>query len=183
MTVLSAKQGLLLGAALLLVVVFYYGIGLIKSQTLASVGPKVGQPAPSFSAMASSGSRVTLADYKGRSLILVFYPMDNTPGCTIQLCALRDQWPRLQALNTDVLGVNPASLASHKGFATKQQLPFPLLVDEGRRIAEAYGIGETLGANNRAVVIVGPNGKLIYRKEGLPPVSEFITAIEAQTKP
>jgi peroxiredoxin Q/BCP len=174
------KLSLILSAVTLLAVLSYYGIGLVKAKSLKQVAPAVGQAATAFKATITGGKTVTLADYKGKNLILVFYPMDNTPGCTIQLCALRDQWPRLQTLNTSVLGVNPASLASHEQFAKKQNLPFPLVVDAGRRLAEAYGVGETFGANNRTVIIVGKAGKIIYRKEGLPPVSDFITAIEAQ---
>ena len=82
---------------------------------------EVGSKAPVFEGVMASGSkRIGLKDYKGRFVILVFYPKDQTPGCTQQLCALRDDYPALKAINTDVLGVNPDSMESHQKFIEKQ---------------------------------------------------------------
>jgi thioredoxin-dependent peroxiredoxin len=139
----------------------------------------VGQPAPDFSATASpDGQVVRLSALKGQSVVLVFYPMDNTPGCTIQLCALRDAWGKLKSLNATALGINPGSLKSHQQFAQNQHYPYPLVVDENRAIAQSFGVGSTMNVNSRTVIIVDPQGIVRYVQEGLPPVKELMAVIE-----
>jgi peroxiredoxin Q/BCP len=100
----------------------------------------VGDLAPEFSAETESGETVRLSDYRGRRVVLYFYPKDDTPGCTTQACGFRDSYPTLTERNAVVLGVSPDNARSHQKFKTKFDLPFTLLVDETHAIAEAYGV-------------------------------------------
>ena len=99
-----------------------------------------GQPAPDFSAPDQDGNLVSLADLRGQRVALYFYPKDDTPGCTAQACNLRDHQAELTAHNIKVIGVSVDGEAAHKKFALKYDLPFPLLVDTGHTIVEAYGV-------------------------------------------
>jgi peroxiredoxin Q/BCP len=101
---------------------------------------EVGAPAPEFTATSDSGETVKLADFRGKKVILYFYPKDDTPGCTSQACGFRDAYPVIEEKNAVVLGVSPDGQKSHAKFRTKHNLPFTLLVDEDHRIAEAYGV-------------------------------------------
>jgi peroxiredoxin Q/BCP len=100
----------------------------------------VGAPAPAFSLPDQSGKTISLADLAGRTVIIYFYPKDDTPGCTAEACSFRDSHDLLEERGVTVLGVSPDSVASHAKFAAKFHLPFPLLADEGHKIAEAYGV-------------------------------------------
>ncbi|HZD04007.1 MAG TPA: thioredoxin-dependent thiol peroxidase [Longimicrobiales bacterium] len=99
-----------------------------------------GDRAPDFTLPADDGSEVSLSDFRGRTLVLYFYPRDDTPGCTRQACDLRDGMPRLRTLDAAVVGVSPDSPASHRRFKAKFDLNFPLLADEDHTVAEAYGV-------------------------------------------
>src|SRR5580765_997109 len=101
----------------------------------------VGAAAPDFTLPDDSGKPISLASLRGLDVLLVFYPADNTPGCTKQLCQLRDDRVRLRTRNVQVFGVNPQSAHSHAGFRAKHRLPFNLLVDKGRRVAKLYNAG------------------------------------------
>ena len=100
----------------------------------------VGASAPDFTATTDSGATVSLADFRGRKVILYFYPKDDTSGCTTQACGFRDSYPTIEEKNAVVLGVSPDGVKSHQKFKTKYDLPFTLLVDEDHRAAEAYGV-------------------------------------------
>lgn len=100
---------------------------------------KKGDPAPDFDASDGQGKRWRLSDLKGRKVILYFYPADDTPGCTTQACDFRDALNDLHAADYLVLGVSPQGAESHRAFAGKYDLNFPLLVDEDHRLAESYG--------------------------------------------
>lgn len=100
----------------------------------------VGDLAPEFSAETESGETVRLSDYRGRRVVLYFYPKDDTPGCTTQACGFRDSYPTLTERNAVVLGVSPDNARSHQKFKTQFNLPFTLLVDETHALAEAYGV-------------------------------------------
>src|SRR5438105_9065412 len=98
----------------------------------------VGTLAPDFSVPDQAGSRVTLSALRGKNVVVVFYPADDTSICTIQLCEFRDHLATVQARNAVVFGVNPARSGSHQKFREKYKLPFPLLIDEGQKIAKLY---------------------------------------------
>ena len=98
-----------------------------------------GSLAPDFTLPTDDGTEVSLSDFRGKKVILYFYPRDNTPGCTTQACDLRDESSRLAEMGVVVLGVSPDSVASHERFRKKFDLDFPLLADVDHEVAEAYG--------------------------------------------
>ncbi|UJP64221.1 thioredoxin-dependent thiol peroxidase [Mongoliitalea daihaiensis] len=100
---------------------------------------EIGNPAPAFEAKDQQGNILKLSDFKGKKVVLYFYPKDNTPGCTAQACNLRDNYDALLAAGYVVLGVSSDSEKSHQKFIEKQSLPFPLLADEDLKVHEAYG--------------------------------------------
>ena len=101
--------------------------------------PDVGDKAPAFSLEDQSGETVKLSDFKGKTVVLYFYPKDDTPGCTREACAFRDEHSALQKAGAVVLGVSPDSGPSHAKFAGKYKLPFPLLADTDHAVSEKYG--------------------------------------------
>lgn len=142
---------------------------------LFSVPLLVGSVAPDFTLPDDAGQRVSLAALRGKNVLLVFYPRDNTPGCTKQLCQMRDHYERLQAKDVLVFGVNPQSAESHADFRQKQKLPFPLLVDKGQKIASLYrASGLVL---KRTVYLIGKDGKIRFAKRGAPPPEEILASL------
>ncbi|HUP90451.1 MAG TPA: thioredoxin-dependent thiol peroxidase [Longimicrobiales bacterium] len=126
-----------------------------------------GAPAPEFDLAADDGSRIKLADLRGKKVILYFYPKDDTPGCTTQACEIRDRIAEFDAQGAVVLGVSPDSVASHKKFKEKYSLNFPLLSDEGHKIAEAYGVwkqnsmfGVKYWGNERTSFVIDEEGRV-----------------------
>jgi thioredoxin-dependent peroxiredoxin len=124
-----------------------------------------GRKAPDFILPDASGRSVSLADFKGRDVIVYFYPRDDTPGCTKEACGFRDSWKQLQAENVAVLGISADSPASHAKFAGKYRLPFQLLSDPDRRVMEAWGAygekmmyGKKTKGVIRSTVWIGPDG-------------------------
>src|SRR5436305_464704 len=100
---------------------------------------RVGEPAPDFDLEDENGHRVRLSDYRGKSaVVLMFYPADNTPGCTKQLCTARDDYDKYVAAGVAVFGVNPGSAGTHKKFAEKHGFKTPLLLDAGGKVSRAY---------------------------------------------
>jgi peroxiredoxin Q/BCP len=139
---------------------------------MATKSLDAGDKAPVFSALAVGGSygaegeTVKLSDFAGQNVVLYFYPKDETPGCTMQACGLRDAWDAVSA-KAVVFGVSIDSAASHAKFIKKHSLPFPLLVDEDRKIVESYGVwveksmyGKKYMGTERTTFIVGPDGLL-----------------------
>jgi peroxiredoxin Q/BCP len=107
---------------------------------------QIGQAAPEFELTDSQGKRVRLADFRGkRTVVLYFYPKDDTPGCTKEACSFRDHYEAFKDAGAEVIGVSSDSEASHGKFATKYKLPFTLLADGGGRIRKLYGVPATLG--------------------------------------
>ena len=128
---------------------------------------EVGNQAPSFEAKDQNGNIIKLADFKGRKVVLYFYPKDNTPGCTAQACNLRDNYEALQKAGYIVLGVSSDSEKSHQKFIEKQNLPFPLIADEDLKVHEAYGTwveksmyGRKYMGTARTTFIIDENGNL-----------------------
>lgn len=101
---------------------------------------KIGDHAPVFEGWDQDGKKVSLSDFKGKRLILYFYPKDNTPGCTAEACSLRDGREELRRMGFEVVGVSPDSAKSHIGFITKHELNFPLIADTEKEIAQAFGV-------------------------------------------
>jgi thioredoxin-dependent peroxiredoxin len=133
----------------------------------------VGTKAPAFSAPDQSGKTVSLSDFAGKTLILYFYPKDDTPGCTVEACSFRDEHAAFKKKGGVVLGVSPDDAKSHTKFIEKFSLPFPLLSDTDHKIAEAYNVwveksmyGKNYMGVERSTFVIGPDGKLtaIYRK-------------------
>jgi len=100
-----------------------------------------GVKAPAISETDQDGKSVTLEEYRGRRVVLYFYPKDDTPGCTKEACAFRDNFPKFNSVGVEVLGVSIDDEKKHKKFAEKYQLPFRLVSDPDRKIVEAYGVG------------------------------------------
>jgi peroxiredoxin Q/BCP len=124
-----------------------------------------GDAAPKFSLKANDGSTVKLADFKGRRVLAYFYPKADTPGCTQQTCLLRDIAG--QVGDTAIVGISPDSVARQQKFATKYEVPFPLLADEDHAVAEAFDVwtekknyGRTYMGILRSAFLIGPTGKI-----------------------
>ena len=101
---------------------------------------EAGQPAPDFTLPDQNGRAVTLSQFRGRPVVLYFYPRDNTPGCTTEACAFRDARTDYEKAGATVIGVSPDSVKSHQKFAEKFELPFTLLADTEKSVCEAYGV-------------------------------------------
>jgi peroxiredoxin Q/BCP len=128
---------------------------------------KEGDEAPDFTATAQSGGVVSLADYKGKNVILYFYPRDNTPGCTKEACAFRDEFAAFREKGAVVLGVSTDSAKSHDKFIGKYKLPFTLLADEDKKLVTAYGVwgeksflGRKYMGTHRITFLIGPDGRI-----------------------
>lgn len=126
---------------------------------------KEGEKAPAFTAATSGGGKLSLADFKGKNVVLYFYPRDDTPGCTKEACSFREHFADLKKKGAVVLGVSTDSAKSHDKFVEKFKLPFPLLVDEDKKIVEAYGVwgeksfmGRKYLGTNRVTFLIGPDG-------------------------
>jgi thioredoxin-dependent peroxiredoxin len=104
----------------------------------------------------------TLSEYRGRNVVLAFYPGDNTPGCTRQLCSYRDDWSEFDQLGAVLLGISPQDVDSHEKFATKRDFPFPLLADTDKHVADAYGVSAPIIGIRRSVFVVDGNGTVRY---------------------
>ena len=101
---------------------------------------EAGSPAPDFTAVTDTGESVSLSDYRGKRMVLYFYPKDDTPGCTKEACAFRDGMAAFEGKNAVVLGVSTDDAASHRRFKEKHDLPFPLIADEDKAVVQAYGV-------------------------------------------
>ena len=128
---------------------------------------EVGDSAPDFELPGTSDGTVRLADFRGRWLVLAFYPGDFTPVCTRQFCSYRDAADRLDELDAEVLGVSPQTLDSHERFRAKYGLTVPLLADPDREMIRAYGVLGPGGMVRRSIFIVDPEGIVRYRQVAL----------------
>jgi peroxiredoxin Q/BCP len=126
-----------------------------------------GDPAPDFTAPTNGGGTVSLADFRGKHVVLYFYPKDDTPGCTKEACAFRDRIGALKRKGAVVLGVSVDSPKSHNKFVKKFKLPFTLVSDEDRKIVQAYGVwgeksfmGRKYLGTHRVTFLIGPDGRI-----------------------
>ncbi len=125
----------------------------------------IGDTAPDFTLKDAGGNDWTLSDQRGKTVVLMFYPGDNTPVCTKQMCSVRDHWSEYQATGAEVVGISTDSAESHSGFAEKYELPFTLLSDEKGEVTGKYDVKSWLpGRSSRAVVVIDKDGKIAYRK-------------------
>ncbi len=129
--------------------------------------PLKGSLAPDFTLSDQDGALHTLSAYRGKRVLMYFYPKDDTPGCTKQACALRDVVPDFGKVDLVVLGISPDSVKSHKKFAEKYELPFTLLADEGKEAVHAYGVwgrkkfmGREYDGVFRTSFLIGPDGRI-----------------------
>ncbi len=138
---------------------------------------KEGNMAPAFKLKNQDGKTVSLSDYKGKKIVLYFYPKDDTSGCTKEACNFRDGFPKFGKLNVEILGISADSIESHKKFVQKYKLPFTLLSDESKKMIEKYGVwkeksmyGKKYMGIERTTFIIDENGKIkkIFPKVKVP---------------
>jgi peroxiredoxin len=134
---------------------------------MASV-PDVGDAAPDFTLPSTRGTITLSKALKQGAVLLVFYPGDDTPVCTKQLCNYRDNLDLFRDLGVQVIAINPQSEDSHRKFADKHQLPFPVVADAGKAVCTTYGAINFLGMAKRALVLVGRDGKIKWRRTDFP---------------
>jgi len=133
----------------------------------ATVGSHIGQLAPEIDLPDGNGERWKLSDARGKPVVVFFYPGDETPVCTKQLCSVRDNWARYQATGAEVVGINTDSVEKHRGFAANHDLPMRLLSDREGRVVQAYEMKNLLGTR-RGVVVIDKDGYIRFRKVVLP---------------
>ena len=132
--------------------------------------------APDFTLPTDQGTELSLADLRGRNVVLYFYPKDDTSGCTTQACSFRDAFPRFGDLDAVILGVSPDSVKSHQKFKAKYELPFTLLADTEHAVAEAYGVwkeksmyGRKYMGIERTTFVIGPDGEIVHTFDKVKP--------------
>ncbi len=154
-------------------------IGLMLSWFAALL--PLGTAAPDFTLRDDSGQVVRLADLRGRqAAVLVFYPMDETSGCRTQLCEIRDYWEEFTRAGVAVFGVNPGSASSHTKFRENHHFPFPLLVDEGRKVAGLYNASGWVV--RRTVYGIRKDGRIVFAERGKPEPARVLGALTGQIK-
>ena len=131
-------------------------------------GNRVGDLAPDFSLSDGKGRTWRLADQRGKAVALVFYPKDETPVCTKQMCSMRDRWTDYQSTGAEVAAISVGSVESHRQFAEHHGLPQTLLADERGEVTKLFGVQSLLGGSQRAVIVIDPAGVIRYRRSVLP---------------
>jgi peroxiredoxin Q/BCP len=142
--------------------------------------------APDFSLVDEKGNKVSLADYKGKPVVLYFYPKDDTPGCTTEACNFRDDYSKYEEAGAVILGVSPDSEKSHAKFANKHSLPFTLLVDEDHKVCDAYGVwgrkkfmGREYDGVFRTTFLIDKDGNIAKVFEGVKPATHSGEVLQA----
>ena len=145
-----------------------------------------GIQAPDFNLADENGTPRKLSDYRGKPVVLYFYPKDDTPGCTKEACAFRDDWHVYQQAGVAILGVSPDNSKSHLKFKEKYNLPFPLLADEGHRVCDLYGawgpkkmMGKEYDGVLRTTFLIGPDGQIVRVFENVKPDGHSLEILEA----
>jgi peroxiredoxin Q/BCP len=141
---------------------------------------ELGKPAPAFSLPDEQGRTVTLAALRGKPVVLVFYPGDDTPVCTKQLCEIRDDWAAFERHGAAVYGINGQGAGAHGKFVAKHKFPFPLLIDSGWKTCRAYNAGAVVVS--RTVYVIGRDGRIAYAQRGKPSTADILSAIEGLKK-
>jgi peroxiredoxin Q/BCP len=145
-----------------------------------SVAMKVGDPVPDFSVLDQNKKAVRLSDFKGKLVLIFFYPKDESPGCTTEALGFKEEYSKIEKLGAVVLGVSSQGFKEHQAFIKKHELPFPLLVDIDGSLAESFGIGKHLfvGPTKRKSVLIGPDGKLVRFYEEVEPSTHAKEVLE-----
>jgi peroxiredoxin Q/BCP len=148
-----------------------------------------GIPAPDFELLDETNTLRKLSDYRGRNVVLYFYPADDTPGCTKEACNFRDDYSAYEKADVVILGVSPDDVASHAKFKKKFQLPFPLLADEGHKVCDLYGVwgpkksfGKEYDGVIRTTFLIDGNGNIVNVFENVRPSehsAEVLSALSA----
>jgi len=144
-----------------------------------------GKRAPDFTLPDENGKLHKLSEYRGKIVVLYFYPADDTPGCTLEACKFRDDYLKYEAKGAQILGISPDGVESHDKFKTKFSLPFPLLADEGHKVCTKYGVwgekvnfGHHYDGVHRTTFIIDPDGKIseVFTKVSVPKHSQKVLA-------
>jgi thioredoxin-dependent peroxiredoxin len=145
-----------------------------------------GEPAPAFTLRSDSGEDVSLADFRGKPVVLYFYPRDDTPGCTAQACGIRDAWGEFERAGAVVLGVSPDGETSHAKFKQKYGLPFTLLADAGHEVADAYDVwvektfaGKSYMGVERSTFVIDAKGNVAKILRRVKPLEHTEQVLEA----
>lgn len=145
-----------------------------------------GSKAPPFRLQSDAGDSVGLEDLKGKTVVLYFYPKDDTSGCTVEACEFRDNWAAVTRAGAVVLGVSPDNVAAHQKFKRKYDLPFPLLADPDHTVAEHYGVwgeksmyGRRYFGINRTTFVIDPAGKVSHVFQKVKPKGHAAQVLEA----
>jgi peroxiredoxin Q/BCP len=145
-----------------------------------------GKPAPDFELQTDSGETVRLSDFRGRPVVLYFYPKDDTPGCTTEACEFRDSFDVFRERGAEILGVSPDDVRSHEKFKSKYSLPFTLLADPEHEAAEAYGVwgernfaGKKYMGVNRSTFVIDENGDVARAMIGIKPAGHASDVLAA----
>ncbi|MBU5689484.1 MAG: thioredoxin-dependent thiol peroxidase [Candidatus Aenigmarchaeota archaeon] len=150
---------------------------------------KVGDMVPDIKVKDMGGKDVSLKDFKGKKIVLYFYPKDDTPGCTLEACSFRDNYEKIEKLGVKVIGVSADDIESHKKFTAKHKLPFILLSDKEHKLAEAFGVwkqksfmGKKFFGIERTTFIIDEKGKIIHIFQKVKPQGHAEEVIEALNK-
>ena len=145
-----------------------------------------GKPAPDFELKSDTGDAVKLSDFRGRPVVLYFYPKDDTPGCTAEACEFRDAYDVYRERGAEILGVSPDDEASHAKFKSKHELPFTLLADPDHAVAEKYGVwgerkfaGKTYMGINRSTFVIDSEGNVARAMLGIKPTGHAAAVLDA----
>jgi peroxiredoxin Q/BCP len=144
-----------------------------------------GKPAPDFELLSDSGDTVRLSDFRGKPVVLYFYPKDDTPGCTTEACEFRDAYDTYRKRGIEILGVSPDDVSSHEQFKSKYELPFTLLADPDHATAEAYGVwgernfaGKTYMGINRSTFVIDEKGNVARAMLGIKPAGHAAAVLD-----
>jgi peroxiredoxin Q/BCP len=138
------------------------------SSSQPETGTDVGRTAPDFELKDGEGKTWRLSEHRGKVVAFVFYPRDETPVCTKQMCSMRDRWADYQTTGAEVVAISVASVESHKQFAEHHGLPQRLLADERGEVTRLYNVRSLLGGSQRAVIVIDPQGVIRYRRSVIP---------------
>ena len=142
--------------------------------------------APNFELLNSEGKKISLSDFKGKPVVLYFYPKDETPGCTVEACSFRDDYSVFKKMGIEIIGVSPDSVKSHTKFISKHSLPFTLLADEDHKVCEMYGVwamkksfGKEYFGVKRTTFLIDKNGNIARIFKGVKPENHSKEVIAA----